>query len=146
MTDEDGDGKQAEKAGQPGGPAGAIINLSSVCAPRGQPGLMGYSVASAAVEQMTRSMALALAPRGVRVNCLAFGSVMSASLHAQIKETPDLRGAIVAGTPLGRIAAPAELVETVQFLASDASSFMTGQVVTVDGGRSLREGIVAPAF
>lgn len=136
---------QAEKAGN-GGPAGSIINLSSVCAPRGQPELMGYSIASAAVEQMTRSLALALAPKGIRVNCLSFGSVMSASLQAQIKENAEMRAAIVAGTPLGRIAAPAELAETVQYLASDASGFMTGQVMVLDGGRSLREGIVAPAF
>ena len=136
---------QAEKAGATGA-IGAIINLSSTAASRPQPELLGYAISSAAVEQMTRSMALALAPRGIRVNAVAFGSVMSASLQVQLKENPDFRTAILDGTPLNRIAAPAELAETVQFLASDASGFMTGQVVTLDGGRSLQDAVRAPAF
>lgn len=126
-------------------PAGSIITLSSVAAQRTRPELLGYSVACAAVEQMTRSLALALAPERIRVNCVAPGSVMSASLQARLKAEPDWRGAILAGTPLGRIAAPQELAEVVQFLASDASGFMTGQVLTVDGGRSLLDGVAAPA-
>lgn len=135
----------AEKTGQ-GGPVGSIINLSSTAATLTQPELLGYSISSAAVDQMTRSLALALAPRGIRVNAVAFASVMSASLQVQIKEHPDYRTAILQGTPLGHIAAPADVAETVQFLASDAAGFMTGQVLTVDGGRSLRDGVRAPAF
>jgi 7-alpha-hydroxysteroid dehydrogenase len=135
---------QAEKAGTTG-PVGAIVNLSSIAAGRTQPELLGYSIASAAIEQMTRSMALALAPKGIRVNAVAFASVMSASLQGMIKEHPEYRAAIVEGTPLHRIAPPAELAETVQYLASDASGFMTGQVVVLDGGRSLRDPVVAPA-
>lgn len=95
---------------------------------------------------MTRSLALALAPRGIRVNAVAFASVQSASLLGQVKDHPDWRGAIIDGTPMGRIAAPTDLVDTVQFLASDAAGFMTGQVLTVDGGRSLRDPVRAPAF
>lgn len=135
---------QAEKSGATG-QIGSIINLSSIAAARTQPELLAYSIASAAIEQMTRSLALALAPKGIRVNAVAFGSVMSASLQAMIKEHPEYRAAIVEGTPQHRIAAPAELAETVQYLASDASAFMTGQVLTVDGGRSLRDTVVAAA-
>jgi 7-alpha-hydroxysteroid dehydrogenase len=135
----------AEKAGQTG-PIGSIISLSSTAAALTQPELLGYSISSAAVDQMTRSLALALAPKGIRVNAVAFASVMSASLQVQIKEHPDYRAAILDGTPLHRIAAPADVAETVQFLASDAAGFMTGQVLTVDGGRSLRDGVRAPAF
>ncbi len=135
----------AEKAGQ-SGPIGCIINLSSTAGTLTQPELLGYSISSAAVDQMTRSLALALAPRGIRVNAVAFASVMSASLQVQIKEQPGYRQAIIDGTPLRRIAAPAEVAETVQFLASDAAGFMTGQVLTVDGGRSLRDGVRVPAF
>ena len=135
---------QAEKAGQTG-PIGSIVNLSSIAASRSQPELLGYSVATAAIEQMTRTLALALAPKGIRVNAVAFGSVMSASLQTQIREHPGHRTAIVEGTPLGRIAAPSELAECVQFLASDAAGFMTGQVMTVDGGRSLADPVRAPA-
>lgn len=136
---------QAEKADSTG-PIGSIVNLSSVAASRTMPELLGYSISCAAVEQMTRSLALALAPKGIRVNAVAFGSVMSASLQSRIKDHPDLRAAIVDGTPMHRIAAPAELAETVQFLASDAAGFMTGQVLTLDGGRSLRDGVPVPAY
>lgn len=135
---------QAEKEENKGN-AGTIINLSSIAATRTQPHLLGYSIACAALDQMTRSMAVALAPKGIRVNAVAFGSVLSASLQNLLKEAPDHRDTILKGTPLGRIAAATELVETVQYLASDASSFMTGQVVTLDGGRSLLDAVAAPA-
>ena len=94
---------------------------------------------------MTRSLAVALAPKGIRVNAVAFGSVMSASLQAALKDNPGFRDEISVATPLGRIAAPAELAEAVQFLASDAAGFLTGQVLTVDGGRSLLDVVTAPA-
>lgn len=135
---------QAEKSGATG-PIGSIINLSSIAATRAQPELLGYSIASAAVEQMTRTLALALAPRGIRVNAVSFGSVLSASLQGMLKEHPEYRASIIEGTPQRRIASAAELAETVQFLASDASAFMTGQVLTLDGGRSLRDAVVAAA-
>ncbi|MFN3844365.1 MAG: SDR family NAD(P)-dependent oxidoreductase [Paracoccaceae bacterium] len=136
---------QAEKT-QSDGLIGAIINISSIAGCQTQPQLLGYSMAAAAVDQMTRSLAVALAPKGIRVNAVAFGSVMSASLKSSLKESPDWREAIVAGTPMGRIAAPDELTEVMQFLASDASGFMTGQVLRVDGGRGLLDRVVIPAF
>ena len=140
--------KQADLLGETDGPrppAGSIINLSSIAASRTQTCLLGYSIACAAVDQMTRSLAVALAPKGIRVNAVAFGSVLSGSLQAALKDEPDWRGLIEAGTPLGRIAPASELVETVQYLASDAASFLTGQILTVDGGRSLLDPIAAPA-
>ena len=103
-------------------------------------------MASAAVDQMTRSMALALAPKGIRVNAIAVGAVMTSSLQAAWKEEPGWRPGILEGTPLGRIASADELAELAQFLASDASGFMTGQIVTVDGGRSLLDRVNVPAF
>jgi 7-alpha-hydroxysteroid dehydrogenase len=135
---------RAEKAGAEGA-IGSIVNLSSLAATRTQAALLGYSISCAAVDQMTRSLAVALAPRGIRVNAVAFGSVMSASLQGALRDNPDYRDAILAETPLGRIASPAELAETVQFLASDASGFMTGQVLMVDGGRGLLDPVAAPA-
>lgn len=136
--------KHAEKAGHEG-MVGAIVNLSSIAAQRAQAELMGYSISCAALEQMTRSMAVALAPKGIRVNAVAFGSVMSASLQGMLKDNPDFRQLITDGTPLNRIAGAGELAETVQFLASDAAGFITGQVITVDGGRSLTDSVRAPA-
>lgn len=124
--------------------AGSIINLSSISAQRLQPGLLGYAISAAAVEQMTRAMALELAPKRIRVNAVSFGSVMSGSLQTALREAPDERDAILAGTPLGRIAPATEIAETVHFLASDASAFMTGQVLVLDGGRSLLDRVAAP--
>jgi 7-alpha-hydroxysteroid dehydrogenase len=124
---------------------GTIINLSSIAARQTRPELMGYSIAAAALEQMTRSMALTLAPHRIRVNAVAFGSVMSASLKASVAENREWRDDIRSHTPLGRIAAPSELAEAVHFLAADSSSFMTGEVMVVDGGRSLLDAVEAPA-
>lgn len=124
---------------------GAIINLSSIAAGRAHPELLAYSISSAAIDQMTKSMALTLAPHNIRVNALAFGSVMSRSLQQALKDSAECRDDIEAHTPLGRIAACSELVEAVQFLASDAAGFMTGQIVTLDGGRSLVDPVSSSA-
>ena len=126
-------------------PAGSIINLSSIAARRTHPDLMAYSVSSAALDQMTRSLAVALAPNRIRVNAVAFGSVMSASLMSTLKDNREYRRDIEDHTPLSRIAAPTELAEAVQFLASDAAGFMTGQILTLDGGRTLLDPVAAPA-
>ena len=70
---------------------------------------------------------------------------MSASLQATLRERADWRDEIEAQTPLGRIASPTELVEAVHYLASDAASFVSGEVITVDGGRGLLDAVAAPA-
>jgi 7-alpha-hydroxysteroid dehydrogenase len=126
-------------------PAGSIINLSSIAARRTHPDLMAYSVSTAALDQMTRSLAVALAPNRIRVNSIALGSVMSASLQSTLKENRDFRDDIEKHTPLARIAAPSELTETAQYLASDAAGFITGQILTIDGGRTLLDPVAAPA-
>ncbi|MGR3573063.1 SDR family NAD(P)-dependent oxidoreductase [Brevirhabdus sp.] len=133
--------KQAAEEERTDGQIGSIVNLSSITSRATHPDLMGFSISAAALEQMTRSMALVLAPERIRVNALAFGSVMSASLKRSLKDQEDLRKEIAEITPLRRIAKASELADTVQFLASEASSFMTGQVVTVDGGRTLLDAI-----
>lgn len=127
------------------GDAGAIVNLSSIAARRTHPDLLAFSVSSAALDQLTRSMAVALAPNRIRVNALAFGSVMSCSLKDTLKENRDYRDDIEDHTPIGRIGSPTELAEAVQFLACDAAGFMTGQIMTVDGGRTLLDPVAAPA-
>ncbi len=137
--------QRAEKLEEPEVSIGSIINLSSVAGTRTRPGMLGYSISCAAIDQMTRSLAVEYAPKGIRVNAVAFGSLMSASLQGAIKDNPDYLTAIEAGTPLNRVAAASELVETVQFLASNAASFITGQILTVDGGRSLLDAVDVPA-
>jgi 7-alpha-hydroxysteroid dehydrogenase len=135
--------KQAE--GQDEGQVGAIVNLSSIAARRTHPSLLGYSVSCAAMDQMTRGLAVALAPERIRVNAVAFGSVMSTSLKDTLRDNSGFRTDIEDHTPLGRIAGPGELAEAVQFLSSESAGFMTGQIITVDGGRTLVDPVAAPA-
>jgi 7-alpha-hydroxysteroid dehydrogenase len=124
---------------------GAIVNLSSIAARRTHPELLGYSVSTAALDQMTRSLAVALAPHRIRVNGVAFGSVLSASLKATLTQNADFRADIRQHTPMKRIARPGEVAEAAQFLSSDGAAFMTGQILTVDGGRTLLDPVNAPA-
>lgn len=124
---------------------GSIINLSSIAARRTQPELMAYSIASAALDQMTRSMAVAFAKFRIRINSVALGSVMSANLKDQMQAHDDYRDTIIRQTPMGRIGAASEAAEAVQFLASDAAAFMTGQIITIDGGRTLLDPVAVPA-
>ncbi|RWR33443.1 SDR family oxidoreductase [Sinirhodobacter populi] len=137
---------QAEKEDREEGEIGAIVNISALAGQRTQPELLAYSVACAAQDQATRSLAVALAPHRIRVNGVAFASVMSGSLQAALKGNDDWREAVIEGTPLGRIAAASELVETVQYLASTGAGFVTGQVITVDGGRGLLDRVQIPAL
>ena len=125
--------KQTKETGN----SGSILNLSSIASLRTRPGLMGYSISSAALDQMTRTMAVALAPYNIRVNAISFGSVMSESLKNSLKEDINLRDEIVKNTPLGRIAPATEIAQAAQFLCSEASNFITGEIMTIDGGRSL---------
>ena len=136
--------KQAEERDIEG-TAGAIVNLSSTSAHGTRPDLLAYSISAAAVNQMTKSMALALAEHRIRVNAVALGSVMSASMQAALKDNRAWREEIEHLTPIGRVASAGELTDVVQFLASDAAGFITGEVITVDGGRSLLDPISVPA-
>ena len=137
--------KQSEDDGQEEGQVGSIVNLSSIAASRTHPELMAYSISVAALEQMTRSMAVTLAPHRIRVNSVSFGSVMSASLKASLKEHEGLRSEIVSATPMRRIAKAGEVADAVQYLASAGAGFVTGQILTIDGGRTLLDTVSMPA-
>ncbi|WBU62824.1 SDR family NAD(P)-dependent oxidoreductase [Paracoccus aerodenitrificans] len=125
---------------------GAIVNLTTLAAQRPHPELLAYSIASAAQDQATRALALALAPYRIRVNSVAFGSVMTAELKAALKENPEMRDGIIRGTPMGRIAESEELADAVLYLVSDGAGFVTGQIINVDGGRSLLDPVQAAMF
>jgi len=136
---------QAEAEGNTEGSIGSIVNLSSIAAQRTHPELLGYSISEAALEQATRGLAVALAPHKIRVNAVAFGSMMSASLKDSLSETDGLRKEIQQCTPLGRIASAREVTGAVQFLASDGAGFITGEILTVDGGRTLLDNVTSAA-
>ncbi len=124
---------------------GAIVNVTSIASRRTLPELMAYSVVSAALDQLTRSMAVAYAGKGIRVNAIALGSVMSATLKNALKDRDGLQETLTAVTPLGRIGEAEEAAEVAVFLASDAASFVTGQIVAVDGGRTMLDPMDQPA-
>lgn len=135
--------KQAEAAGDPDHEAGSIVNISSLATKQIQPRLLAYSIAAAAQDQATRTMALALAPKRIRVNGVRFASVMSEQMRGALKEHEgeNLRAKVIAATPMARIGSAAEVASAVLFLASSNASFITGQILTVDGGRSLGDAV-----
>ena len=123
-----------------------IINLSSIADRMILPESFAYSICSAAVNQLTKSMAVALADKGIRVNAVAMGSIMSTSLREMIREDLDLHDQVKSATPLGRIGDSDEAASAVLFLASAEAKFITGQILTIDGGRTLTENIGVPAY
>ncbi len=115
----------------------AIVNVTSVYARRSLPELLAYSVSCAALDQLTRTLAVALAPHGIRVNGLAVGGLPSPALGEALGLEDGGRAALEPLVPLGRLGEPKEAAEAAVFLASPAASFVTGQILAVDGGRLL---------
>jgi 3-oxoacyl-[acyl-carrier protein] reductase len=111
--------------------SGAIVNLTSVVGLHGNPGQVNYAASKAGIVGLTKALARELGSRGVRVNAVAPGYIDTAL--TQVLPEP-ARGAILANTPLGRLGEPEDVAAAVRFLCSDEASFVTGEVLLVDGG------------
>jgi len=117
-----------------GRPPGAIINMSSVNAVLAIPNQVPYCVSKGGIAQLTKVMALSLAPYGIRVNAIGPGSIMTDILKS-VATDREAKRRLLARTPLGRIGEPDEIAAIALFLASDDAAYVTGQTVYADGGR-----------
>jgi len=119
---------------------GSVVNVSSVTGLRAFPGVLAYCVSKAAIDQLTRCAALDMAPSGVRVNAVNPGVVVT-NLHRRGGMEEDRYAAFLEHSrtthPLGRPGAPAEIAELIYFLASDRAGWITGETISIDGGRHL---------
>ncbi len=111
--------------------AGSIVNLTSVVGLHGNPGQTNYAASKAGIVGFTKSLARELASRGVRANAIAPGYIQTALTEVLADE---VQQAILANTPLGRLGTPEDVAGAVRFLCSDEASFVTGEVLLVDGG------------
>ena len=114
---------------------GAIVHMSSVNAVMAIPEIASYNVSKGGLNQLTRAMALALADDGIRVNAVAPGTIATELATKAVLTSDEARNKILGRTPMKRLGNPSEVAHVVAFLASDAASYITGEVITVDGGR-----------
>ena len=114
---------------------GSIVNMSSVNGVLAIPTIASYNVSKGGINQLTRVMALSLADKGIRVNAVAPGTIATELAAKAVLTSEDARQKIMSRTPMGRLGEPSEIADVVAWLASDAASYITGEIVTVDGGR-----------
>jgi NAD(P)-dependent dehydrogenase (short-subunit alcohol dehydrogenase family) len=119
---------------QGGTSAGAIVNMSSINEKFALPDHVAYSISKGGISQLTKAMAIALAPLGVRVNAVGPGTIDTPLLENVVKDKA-LRAKVLSRTPLGRFGRPEEIAAIVAWLASDEASYVTGTTVFADGGR-----------
>ena len=114
---------------------GTIVNMSSVNGVMAIPTIASYNVSKGGINQLTRVMALALADKNIRVNAVAPGTIATELAAKAVLTSEEAKQKILSRTPMKRLGEPSEIADVVAWLASDASSYVTGEIVTVDGGR-----------
>lgn len=114
---------------------GSIINMSSVNGILAIPTIASYNVSKGGINQLTRVMALALADKGIRVNAVAPGTIATELAAKAVLTSDEAKAKIMSRTPMKRLGEPSEIADTVAWLACDAASYITGEIVVVDGGR-----------
>ena len=122
--------REMAKAGK-----GNIVNMSSVNSVLTIPTIASYNVSKGGINQLTRVMALALADKGIRVNAVAPGTIATELAAKAVLTSEEAKVKIMMRTPMKRLGQPSEIADVVAFLASDAASYITGEIVTIDGGR-----------
>jgi 3-oxoacyl-[acyl-carrier protein] reductase len=123
-------------AGQGGG---SIVNIGSTAGVRPRPGLTWYNATKGAVNLLSKSMAVELAPHNIRVNCIApvMGETALLEAFMGVKDTPENRARFLATIPLGRLSTGADIARACVYLCEDGSNFLTGVILPVDGGRTI---------
>jgi NAD(P)-dependent dehydrogenase (short-subunit alcohol dehydrogenase family) len=122
--------REMAKAGK-----GSIVNMSSVNGTLTIPTIASYNVSKGGINQLTRVMALALADKGIRVNAVAPGTIATELAAKAVLTSEEAKQRIMMRTPMKRLGEPSEIADAVAYLASDAASYITGEIVVVDGGR-----------
>jgi NAD(P)-dependent dehydrogenase (short-subunit alcohol dehydrogenase family) len=117
--------------------SGNIIMISSMASRYGIPKVIGYTASKAAVEGMTRALAVELAPHRIRVNCIAPGFIVTDMSSKALDDDPERKRKVLARTPMGKLGEPSDIADAALFLASSQSKFVTGVVLPVDGGNSI---------
>ena len=126
------------------GTRGAIVNMSSVNGILAIPSIASYNASKGGVNQLTRVMALALADHGIRVNAVAPGTIATELARNAVLGSDEAKARIMSRTPMKRLGEPGEIADVCAFLVSSAASYMTGEIVYVDGGRMTLNYTVAP--
>lgn len=137
-------GQAAARAMIARGGGGAIINMSSGNATMTMPGLAAYAASKGGIISLTKAMALALAPHGIRVNAIAPGTIMTPLTRPRLWDDIAQRRRILARTPIGLFGDPADVAGAAVFLAGADAAYITGETLTVDGGRSALNYTIEP--
>jgi len=116
---------------------GVIINISSMASRYGLPKVIAYTASKSAIEGMTRAMAVELSPMGIRINCIAPGFIATEMSAKALNNDAERMNKVIARTPMGKLGMPEDVADAAFFLASDEAKFITGTILTVDGGNAI---------